>query len=413
MIGPKVINLINIKRVLNIPLFLFLSFIVGCNSEMKVNFLNSSLLNSSESAIVNASDICSGKIIAGVTGTANCSGGGTSVSLAEGIYLTSARKDISSFNWTAGSSDILDLISGSTDRSENLLTQLALNDENDLLTPFKAKYQLMPNPITDSDGRCGDDDPMCGTDGADGIGKKHYLERITGRPDQECGTNAIVGINASIGDRVEDCSDKNGAKAFYIGAQYGQDGEGDWKLVTRLSTGEEVWQDQRTKLIWSDQAVSSYNWYQAAGYSKATVTSQAETSFDSAPNSGTDCSGLPCQPIQPISVCAEVSGGELIDESGIQTNYQANPENAFKGNLQVAEGVIWKLPSRNDFLQAEINGIRKVLRNMQYNLCSSSSVSHRRYNIWMFSGFGGDVYASGRANLCSIRCVGIDSSVKF
>lgn len=393
------------------PLF-FLFFASGCTDEMEVKFLNPASFYSDNSAVVNASDICSGIVIAGVTGTANCSGVGASVSMAEAFYLTSSRKDIASFDWTAGSGDMLALISGSSDRSESLLTWQALYDENDLLTSFKSKYQLMPNPITDSDGRCGDDDPLCGTDGADGIGKKHYLERITGRPNQECGTNAIVGSSASISDRVADCAVKNGAKAFYIGAQYGQDGEGDWKLVTRLSTGEEVWQDQRTKLLWSDQAVSSYNWYQAAGYSKATAISKAETSYDSAPNSGTDCGGSACQPAQPISVCAEVSNGQLIDQSGIQSNYQANPENAFKGNLKASEGVIWKLPSRYDFLQAEVNGIRKVLPNLQYSLWSSSSVSHRRYNSWLFGGFGGDIYALNRLNGASVRCVGLDVSMR-
>lgn len=406
--NPK--NIFSFKK-FQISSLLLLLFSIGCSDKVTVDFLNSSSAQSSGSIAVDATKVCSGTVIAGVTGTANCSGsGGTSVSVAEGLYVMASRKDIASFDWTAGSSDLLDLISGDIDRVGGVFTLQALFDETDMLAAFKSKYQLMPNPITDSDGRCGNDE--CGTDGADGISKKHYLERIVGRPNQECGT----GVNASINDRIEDCVDKNGARAFYNGLQYGQDGEGDWKLVTRLSSGEEVWQDQRTKLLWSDKAASDYNWYQASGYSKVTATSQAETYYDSAPNSGTNCYdnmgiSAPCQPAQPISVCAEVNGGELIDQSGTQTNYQANPENAFKGNLVASNGVIWKLPSRNDFLQAEVNGMRKVLPNMDYDFWSSSSTSFDRANAWFFSGNELGVYYYSRALGFSVRCVGLVSSV--
>lgn len=382
--NPK--NIFSFKK-FQISSLLLLLFSIGCKDKVSVDFLNSPSTQTSGSIAVDATKVCSGTVIAGVTGTANCSGsGGTSVSVAEGLYVMASRKDIASFVWTAGSNDILKLISGDRDRTGEVFTLQALFDESDMLASFKSKYQLMPNPITDTDGRCGNDEPgFCGTGGAEGISKKHYLERIVGRPNQVCGT----GVNASINDRIEDCVDKNEARAFYNGAQYGQDGEGDWKLVTRLSTGEEVWQDQRTKLLWSDRTASDYNWYQASGYSKETATSQAETDYDSEPDSGTDCNGSACQPAQPISVCAEVSGGELIDQSGTQPNYLANPENAFKGNLVASNGVIWKLPSRNDFLQAEVNGMRKVLPNMDYGFWSSSSVSGSRRYGWGFGGDGG------------------------
>lgn len=396
--------------------FLLLFLTVGCSKKMTVEFINSSVVEKSGSLTVDATKICSGTVIAGVTGTANCSvSGGGAVSIAEGLYVMSARRDIASFDWTTGSGDLLDLIAGNNNRSSDIFILQALFDEPDMLASFKAKYQLMPNPITDSDGRCGNDEPGCGANGAEGISKKHYLVRIVGRPDKECGTNAIVGVNANISDRINDCVDKNEAKAFYSGVQYGQDGEGDWKLVTRLSTGEEVWQDQRTKLLWSDKAALTYNWFQAAGYSKATATSQVETFYDSAPNStaGTMCNGSACQPIQPISVCAEVNGGELIDQSGAFTNYQANPENAFKGNLMASAGVIWKLPSKNDFHQAEVNGVRKVLPNMDYEFWSSSSNSKYRWTVWRFFGENGlfsDGNSSGRYVALSVRCVGFVES---
>lgn len=401
----------------------FLLLLASCDNTVE--------LTKASVAGLTSSMLCSGHTVGGVTGTANCSGGGsggggggsgsggTSVSITEGLYVMASRKDITPLDWTAGSNDLLDLISGDTDRANGIFTLQALFDESDMLASFGSTYQLIPNPITDSDGRCGTDEPgKCGTNGADGISKKHYLERITGRPDTECGTDAIVGVNASINDRVDDCASKNGAKAFYNGVQYGQDGEGDWKLVTRLSTTEEVWQDQRTKLLWSDKAAANYNWYQASGYSKATVTSRAETIFDSAPNSGTECSGSACQPARPISVCAEVkssdefaTNGETIDESSTYTNYQANPETAFKGELRASNGVIWKLPSRYDYLQAEVNGIRKVLPNMDYGFWSSSSASANRTNAWHFVGDVGYLGGYDRGSEISVRCVGLAPSV--
>ena len=381
--------------------------------------------------------LCSGHTVAGVTGTANCSDGAADASsITEDLYVFSARNDLPTQDW----SDLLflaDLVSGSIDRSTSVLTLQSIYDNSSFINFFASKYTVIPNPVGDSDGRF--------RDSAENIGRKHYLERIVGRPDQECGTSG------SISQRIAHCAQENGAKAFYDGVQYGGDGEGDWRLVTRLSTGEEVWRDERTKLLWSDRARGNpaaaindishpnngghYNWYQASGYAKNQATSQSETGYNAEPGQGTACNNgagsIACQPSNPISVCAEVDPlTHKIIGGGADPlyDYQDNPETAFKGELKASDGVLWKLPSKNDFMLAEVNGIRKVLPFMDdvndfmaslntlpnnnggsYFFWSSSSSSGYRLFAWYFGGSYGDFYGDDRSsgNRYLVRCIGL------
>ncbi len=429
---------------------LFLFFSVSCSKKMTVEFLNSPSIQSSGSVMINAADVCLGKVIAGVTGTANCSGGGggsgsggTSVSVAEGLYVFASRNDLTTVGDWSDSTFLTNLVNPANpldfiDRSGSVLTLQSIYDDNDFINLFASKYQVVPNPVTDSDGRFNDN--------AEGIGKKHYLDRIVGRPDQECGTSG------TISQRITHCGQENGVKAFYNGAQYGAGGEGDWRLVTRLSSGEEVWRDERTKLIWSDKAMGDpnalssdyshpshggyYNWYQASGYAKEATISQNETGYIGDPDdSSTQCHNgngmVKCQPSSPISVCAEVDPvTHKIIGGGAEAlyNYQDNPETAFKGELKASDGVLWKLPSVDDFKIADANGIRKVLRYMDdmdadgndlnsiphdnsswFYFWSSSSYSNDRSGAWVFGGSNGVFNYDDRSggNDYLVRCVGL------
>ncbi len=420
-------------RNFNIFSLLLLCTVVGCSKKIEVSGLNPALQNSG-SIVVDATKVCTGTVIAGVTGTANCSGGGgggVSVSVAEGFYVLASRKDVGDFDWS--DTDILDdLVAGinAYDRSPEILTLKSFVDSSNasVLALFNSKYQAVPNPVTETDGLCGNDpgDPLssaCGTEGAESISKKHYLERITGRPTVDCGRNADVIPHALISDRIADCASKNVNASYYNAVQYGQGGEGDWKLVTKVGA-KEVWQDQRTQLLWSDVADNYYNWYQASGYSQVTIDSQRDTYYDSAPSDlNTDCNGFPCQPSSPISVCAEVENDKILAGGGHPTaNYAPNPENAFKGNLKASDGVVWKLPSRDDWMLAEVNGIRKAAPNWvvpslnhpygeDYHVFwSSSSSSYYRRSAWYFYGYG-NLGVGYRYNELSVRCVGFAPSV--
>src|ERR1035438_5626790 len=79
-----------------------------------------------------------------------------------------------------------------------------------------------------------------------------------------------------------------------------QSGEGNWSLVTKtadgVGTGHEVWRDERTQLLWSDNMSSRYNWFQAAGYSctgascpGGSNSSTSTTGYEGAAGMGTDC----------------------------------------------------------------------------------------------------------------------------
>lgn len=350
-----------------------------------------------------AGKICAGEVIGDVTGTANCSSGGES-DLTDSLYVLAARNDISSVGDWSAPLFLTDLIDKTIDRSDGVLTLKEVS-----LSSFASKYQAIPNVVTDTDGRHSN---------VGGIAKKHYLERIVGRPDKECGTSGTVSQRVSL------CRQENGAKAFYDGRQYGQAGEGDWSLVTRLSSGEEVWRDERTKLLWSDKTSITYQWFHASGYAKLTATSVAETSYNSQPGVGTACRDhlsvqIPCQSLNPISLCAEVDddgvvvgGGAdpLYDESYTPTS-DASIEKDFKGSLGVTQDVLWKLPSIDDWKMADVNGLRKVLRTTDSLYWSSTTNSQTRSNVWIYSEDTGLIYNTGGSrsggSTIFVRCVGL------
>jgi len=330
-----------------------------------------------------ADDICSGKTILGIAGTADCSGGGGGVT----FLSFASRRDNNLFP-----TDPVDFIAFFATRDE----VATLADEHIGTGVFATNHSVIPNPLYDSDGRYGDGRPF---------EKMHYLERIavneagkaTRADIAECGTTS----GASIEDRISDCATENGLWAFYDGKKYGQDGEGDWKLVTvvdNAGTKYEVWRDERTKLLWSDKTSVDNNWFQAAGYHKPGAISLAEANLDS-----TD---YQTSATEAISVCPDVTAGGAIAAGGGTpgVTYSA-PANVFhKGGLSHPQ-VTWRLPSINDWQLANVNGIRKVLPNMDNIFWSASSDSGDRYGAWVFSGGNGVMYVGDRYFSNSVRCV--------
>lgn len=108
-------------------------------------------------------------------------------------------------------------------------------------------YRVIPDDRIDGDGLVGD-------------GAVIYALR----PANNCGT---IG---SIVTRIADCATQNTSRATWNGANKGVSNESTWKLVTRNGALKEVWQDQRTGLIWSSLVAtgvinSQVNWCTAAG----------------------------------------------------------------------------------------------------------------------------------------------------
>ncbi len=364
---------------------------------------NSSVSSGSIGTLPSAIAICSGTSVLGVDGTADCSGGILFSSFA-------SRKDNGSF--PVSPADFTAFFAA-PDR-----VVASFQDEEEENSTFTDNHSVIPSPLADSDGRyapCLQDaasacDP---TDAADYPEKKHYLETIAKNGPITARADIFAcGGSGTIADRITDCRTKNGLWAFYDGKKYGQDGEGDWKLVSVvIAAGPvtyEVWRDERTKLLWSDMASANYNWYQASGYSKASALSIKETQFTSQPgvleNAPPFSLNQTLQPANPISVCPDVVSGEIVAGGGTYTNYAANPETDFKGGLSHPQ-TTWRLPSINDWKLADVNGIRKVLPNMDDSFWSSSSYSYYRGGAWYFNGGYGGMDSGNRVSTSSVRCV--------
>lgn len=80
------------------------------------------------------------------------------------------------------------------------------------------------------------------------------------RPATDCGTS-----QASIDLRIEDCAAANPTTSTWNGAIQCNGGQGEWKLVARKGANKEVWQDRRTKLLWSSLVHTAINWCRASG----------------------------------------------------------------------------------------------------------------------------------------------------
>jgi hypothetical protein len=102
----------------------------------------------------------------------------------------------------------------------------------------------------------------------------------------------------------------------------------------------------------------------------------------------------------------EVSTGLLWSDRLPSTMTHYNAERACKADLkEVAgiSGVTWRLPSIDEYEEAEKNGIRKALPNMNYWFWSSSVKRSNSYFAWMF--YGGFGFDYNRLDKVSVRCV--------
>lgn len=185
------------------------------------------------------------------------------------------------------------------------------------------------------------------------------------RPQVKCGMSGD-GIQA----KLDDCKSKNTTRSEFKGKRFGNMGEGDWRLVAKSddgSAGHEVWMDMRTRLIWSDR-LESNNWCKASGNQED--------------EGGIDCTS--------------------------NTLFYCTTDNLFqeaKGNTETI--VDWRLPTRNDFLQADINGARVILKNNNHDFWSATIDSNNNAKAWTVHGKTGELESTSRSSGSpSIRCVG-------
>jgi hypothetical protein len=187
-----------------------------------------------------------------------------------------------------------------------------------------------------------------------------------GRPQSDCGTEeALSGISA----RMLDCSKKNDNSFSWDGKIYGAAGEGVWKLVAKIGA-KELWLDERTGLVWS-YVLDSVNWCKASGNTEMNTSS---IKFN--------CATLS----EMVSVCS----GKILEPLGTQ--------------------VKWRLPTRNDFLQADLNGLRFVMKkeNETQGLWTSTirGGSEKRGEAWIYNSQEGTLTADSLDSEHGVRCVG-------
>jgi hypothetical protein len=205
----------------------------------------------------------------------------------------------------------------------------------------------------------------------DNEGSKQNVSTVSdiGRPNNVCGRGPSF---ASIEARITDCADKNGSNATWNGERHGAAGEGTWKLVS-LEENSEIWMDTQTGLVWSPiqniDDKSLFNWCQASGN---TENSSALVAVDC-----NDAAG-------GVSVCVNQDIGSLGSQ------------------------VKWRLPTRNDYLQADINGLRFILPREFNSALWTATLSAQSGNTqaWVYHSIEGTLSAAPLTNPRQVRCVG-------
>lgn len=192
-----------------------------------------------------------------------------------------------------------------------------------------------------------------------------------GRPIAECGVGPnFTGIDA----RITDCFQKNTTTALWDGLTLGAAGEGIWKLVSKTLDGKEIWFDGRTGMVWSHiitlEQVSAFNWCQASG----------NTQDDS---------------------MTEIINCRVLGD--MQSLCDGNSLAGLEGQVK------WRLPTRNDFLQADLNGLRFVLiPENQKGLWTATMRASSKTNseAWVYDSTEGTLFAGTLNDSRQVRCIG-------
>lgn len=161
----------------------------------------------------------------------------------------------------------------------------------------------------------------------------------------------------SIRSRELNCTTINADQAKWDGIANGMSGEGNWSLVYHQSPSANIdrvsiWIDHTTGLLWSD-SMGEYTW-------------------------------------------DEASGVGVNDAEDVCKNFTALPLDEVK----------WILPSRNEFLQADLNGARFVLADTQ-NYFWTSLRDAQSKKAWGILQSTGELKSFADSTKLSVRCIGI------
>lgn len=192
--------------------------------------------------------------------------------------------------------------------------------------------------------------------------------------------NPLPSINTSCGNdieatttikaRVADCKTKQAdtMAITWLGKAYGISGEGNWQLISNsVETIEEkknayqLWHDESTDLIWSD-IVTEADFFIATGSKDGSIDNK--------------------------------------DDRVCQANIKSYP----LGRINPLR-ISWKIPNRNDFLQADLNGARYVLPNTDDLVWTGSY--NKDNEAWAIKQSTGELISTPVTEKLKVRCIGI------
>jgi hypothetical protein len=352
-----------------------------------------------------SSVVCSGTSVFGVNGTANCVSADNL--LGSNIYRTVGTPQIT--------------------QSQEVTTYAGSSGVS------------LPSGFRETSDIENDDDGLCN---ADAIARglclisnsfvtwAQHVNSSSGGGMVNCGTS-----QNTVAARISDCAKQNPSLSTWNPIASGNIGLASWKLVTRntpfgtcTSTPKscrpvEVWQDQRTGLLWSSLVAGNTtagghatdNWCHATGNQQSTTVSSGIPWPTSDPY-GRCNSGTYQDQTSPTSYCAEnsVYGPPLSPVLGTE-NWYAGTYDLAKGGMGYlatpsSPSVRWRLPTLHDYLMSEIDGIRFVLPDMgslysnsEWTATVSSFARGQAYYFKPYSGFPSGFF---RYLPFAVRCVG-------
>lgn len=200
-------------------------------------------------------------------------------------------------------------------------------------------------------------------DSDDGMGGVPSVN-LARRPQVDCGVTLTL---TTIDSRIADCAAKNTDRAIWRGQINGNAGEGNWFLVARQGDGKEVWLDATTNYLWSDM-VAQTNWCSASGNDEDALKEN----------------GVSCKAIQDgMNACV----GQTVQGLG--------------------EGLVsWRLPTRGDFLTADLNGARYVFAKTAAQYWTATVNGDNREQAWAIMQANGVLTPVARNEVRGVRCLG-------
>ena len=191
------------------------------------------------------------------------------------------------------------------------------------------------------------------------------------------------GTAGSVTSRIQNCKGQYADDATWVGSAEGLYAESTWILVTRDTTaGVAIWKNSGSGYLWTSKVASNVSFCEAAGV-------DSDYSFN--------CSGNSAK----LSYCSETTG------------YSYPVDGAAKlGNLSMSNGkVMWRLPTRADYLKAELDGLRYVLAmGSTDNFWSANTWSVDPGSIWTFSAEGVLNTTAISNTSTDVICVGVEET---